>query len=73
MENVSSWIVKKLKKISSWLTPSGTKSLSLAGLLQPGPTLILFTPKNPLLEQIDNFNMVSIKLIIHYRNDASCL
>lgn len=35
------------------------KSLSLSGLLQPGPTLILFTPKNPLLQQTDYYDMVT--------------
>ncbi|XP_044252727.1 thioredoxin domain-containing protein 11 [Tribolium madens] len=58
IESLTSWILKNSYQITNWAAPTGMKSLSLSNFMQPGPTLILFTPKNPLLQQIDHFDML---------------
>ncbi|EFA08737.2 thioredoxin domain-containing protein 11 [Tribolium castaneum] len=57
-ESLTSWILKNSHQITSWVSPTGMKSLSLSNFMQPGPTLILFTPRNPLLQQTDHFDML---------------
>ncbi|RZC27651.1 thioredoxin domain-containing protein 11 [Asbolus verrucosus] len=69
-ETLSSWIFKNLQQVAGWITPTGTKSLTLADFVQPGPTLILFTPKNPLLQDIDYYNMLR-EVAYEYYNCAN--
>lgn len=42
----------------TWLQPPGSKSLTLAPYLWDGPVLFLFTPRNPLHLENDNYNLV---------------
>lgn len=50
-----SWIFENLHQVSLWAVPSGTKSQYLASYVQPGPALILFTPRNPLYDAVDYY------------------
>ncbi|KAL3274082.1 hypothetical protein HHI36_015500 [Cryptolaemus montrouzieri] len=58
IEPILNWIVKHVHQVTAWISPSGSKSLSLASHLQPGPALILFTPKNPLASHNDFYSML---------------
>lgn len=42
-----------------WVSPSGVKSQQLSMYLQPGPALVLFTPRNPLISFTDYYGLVS--------------
>lgn len=52
------WIPKKLLQITIWASPTGAKSQQLSNLMRSGPALILFTPRNPLYDSIDYYDMV---------------
>ncbi|XP_050300516.1 thioredoxin domain-containing protein 11 isoform X2 [Anthonomus grandis grandis] len=52
------WIFKVIKTPITWISPPEVKSVTLAHKLQTGPTLIMFTPKNPLSLQYDYFMML---------------
>lgn len=54
-----SWISDSIHQVSVWASLPGGKSLSLSNYIQPGPALILFTPRNPLYNQVDYYNAVS--------------
>lgn len=57
-EIILRWIMKNLHQLTKWVAPSGTKSLLLSNNIYPGPSLILFTPFNPLNPNTDYYNMV---------------
>nr|XP_022917657.1 thioredoxin domain-containing protein 11 [Onthophagus taurus]XP_022917658.1 thioredoxin domain-containing protein 11 [Onthophagus taurus] len=44
------WLSEKIHKLTSWASPHGQKSTLLSKYLQPGPALILFTPRMILYE-----------------------
>ncbi|KAF5283521.1 hypothetical protein FQA39_LY17336 [Lamprigera yunnana] len=52
------WILTHLHQINMWITPMGSKSMSMSSYIQPGPALILFTPRNPLHFSNDYYNML---------------
>lgn len=58
-EPIVSWITENLHQVSVWASPPGGKSQSLSNYLQPGPALILFTPRNPLYSNLDYYTVVS--------------
>ncbi|KAJ8943292.1 hypothetical protein NQ318_017310 [Aromia moschata] len=57
-DEILQWIFQNVHQVTSWVAPSWTKSYVLSRSLQPGPTLILFTPKNPLQTHMDYYNML---------------
>ena len=57
-DSIAQWIVMNSHHLTGWVTPTGMKSVTLATFMQPGPTLILFTPKNPLVRENDYYDMV---------------
>uniref|UniRef100_A0A6P7GQ71 Thioredoxin domain-containing protein 11-like isoform X2 n=1 Tax=Diabrotica virgifera virgifera TaxID=50390 RepID=A0A6P7GQ71_DIAVI len=60
-EEILKWLFKNVHQITSWALPSGSKSTTLSNSMQNGSVLILFTPRNPLHNNIDYYNMVSFK------------
>lgn len=42
------------------------KSRQMSSYLQPGPALILFTPRNPLWEHTDIYSMVSLYFTLFF-------
>lgn len=52
------WILKTIHQVTSWVSPVGTKSQQLSLYVQPGPTLVLFTPRNPLASSVDYYDLV---------------
>lgn len=48
VDDILKWILKNLEQITTWFIPTGSKSTTFSNFIIPGPTLILFTPKNPL-------------------------
>ncbi|KAL1494146.1 hypothetical protein ABEB36_009791 [Hypothenemus hampei] len=67
IEPILQWIIKNSESPSSWVTPAGSKSLVLSDLLQPGPFLILFTPRNPYHTANDYYMMLQ-EIAQEYRN-----
>ncbi|CAG9773732.1 unnamed protein product [Ceutorhynchus assimilis] len=67
VDTILQWIIKTSESPSSWVMPTGSKSLVLAEALQPGPTLILFTPKNPLRAHTDYYMMLQ-EIAQEYKN-----
>ncbi|XP_063903866.1 uncharacterized protein LOC135123281 isoform X2 [Zophobas morio] len=57
-DSIAQWIVMNSHHLTGWVTPTGMKSVTLATFMQPGPTLILFTPKNPLVRENDYYDML---------------
>ncbi|KAF5280834.1 hypothetical protein FQR65_LT14941 [Abscondita terminalis] len=60
------WILSSLHQVSMWVSPTGSKSLSLSSHLQPGPTLILFTPRNPLTVFVDYYALLHEVALEYY-------
>lgn len=58
-DDLLTWIYDNLHQVSVWASPQGTKTNYLSVYMQPGPALILFTPRNPLLEHINYYSAVS--------------
>lgn len=58
IESILNWILKNVHHLTTWISPSGSKSISLSSYLQPGPALILFTPRNPLATHSDYYSML---------------
>ncbi|KAG5891308.1 hypothetical protein JTB14_002869 [Gonioctena quinquepunctata] len=56
------WIIKNVRQVTSWVLPSGSKSMTLSSSMQNRPTLILFTPRNPLRVRVDYYHMQIQKL-----------
>lgn len=56
--NLLNWILHTIHQVTSWVSPLGTKSQQLSMYLQPGPTLILFTPRNPLANSVDYYDLL---------------
>jgi hypothetical protein len=69
-ESLTAWILKNSQQVTSWVAPTGMKSLTLASFVQPGPTLILFTPKNPLFQRVDYYDMLK-EVTYEYYNCAN--
>ncbi|KAF7265238.1 hypothetical protein GWI33_021346 [Rhynchophorus ferrugineus] len=61
------WIIKETVSSNYWILPSGSKSLLLSNYLQPGPSLILFTPMNPVFGHSDYYMMLQ-EIIHDYKN-----
>lgn len=58
-ESLVKWILKKMNKVVQWVSPPKLKSQTLSPHISNGPALILFTPRNPLVEINPMFSMVS--------------
>ncbi|XP_044758505.1 thioredoxin domain-containing protein 11 [Coccinella septempunctata] len=58
VEPIFNWIMKNVQYATRWISPSGSKSMSLSHYLQPGPALILFTPRNPIVIHNDFYSML---------------
>ena len=48
-----------MHRVTLWLQPPGSKSLTFAPYLWDGPVFFLFTPRNPLHSENYNYNVVS--------------
>ncbi|XP_017782736.1 PREDICTED: thioredoxin domain-containing protein 11 [Nicrophorus vespilloides] len=59
------WVTKNVAQALSWLSPVGVKSNQLASQIA-GPTLILFTPYNPLFPSNDLYSLLKI-IAIEYK------
>lgn len=59
-DDILQWIFKNAHQVTPWVLPTGSKSFALSNNMQEGPTLILFTPRNPLHFSSDYYNMVRI-------------
>ncbi|CAG9856574.1 unnamed protein product [Phyllotreta striolata] len=57
-DEILQWIIKHTHQVTSWVLPSGTKSMVLSNTIQNGASLILFTPRNPLHINIDYYNLL---------------
>ncbi|CAH1956000.1 unnamed protein product [Acanthoscelides obtectus] len=57
-DEILQWIFKNTHQITTWVTPSGSKSVTLYNNMNNHPTLLLFTPKNPLHHSNDYYNML---------------
>ncbi|GJQ80005.1 hypothetical protein Trydic_g9478 [Trypoxylus dichotomus] len=58
VDHLLNWIHKNSIQVTIWASPTGTKSQQLSNYIQPGPALILFTPRNPLFNSIDYYDML---------------
>lgn len=52
--SMTHWLSNHMHQVTMWLAPSGSKSQHLSSFMQ-GPTMILFTPQNPLMNQMDYY------------------
>ncbi|XP_014234025.1 thioredoxin domain-containing protein 11 [Trichogramma pretiosum] len=57
-DNINNWISSSLHRVVTWIQPPGSKSLTFAPYLWDGPVLFLFTPRNPLHFDNDNYNLL---------------
>lgn len=58
-ETILSWIYKYLHQATMWISPTGSKGQQLSSYIQSDPAIILFTPRNPLMQFVDYYDMVS--------------
>ncbi|XP_054718361.1 thioredoxin domain-containing protein 11-like [Uloborus diversus] len=61
------WAYGKLKHVSEWITPPGVKSKILAETIENKPTIILFTPRNILLEYSPYYSLFK-EVALDYNN-----
>ncbi|KZC05729.1 PREDICTED: thioredoxin domain-containing protein 11 [Dufourea novaeangliae] len=71
-ENILNWIRSSTHQPALWLQPPGIKALTLAPYLREGPVLFLFTPRNPLLLENYNYNLIR-EIGLQYYNCADNL
>lgn len=57
-DEILQWLFKSFHQVTAWVAPVGSKSLILSNSIQEGPSLILFTPKNPLQVITDYYKML---------------
>lgn len=57
VDDMEKWIFNSLEQIVAWVSPVGSKSTVLFSYIQGGPTMVLFTPKNPLVQAVDYYQM----------------
>lgn len=57
-DSILRWLFESTHQVTSWVLPSGSKSIALSSSMHNGPVLILFTPKNPLHSNNDYYNML---------------
>ncbi|CAH0563678.1 unnamed protein product [Brassicogethes aeneus] len=67
-DDILHWIIVNIDHVSQWVSPSGSKSTLLSNILPKNPTLILFTPRNPLHFSNDYYDMM--QLISREYNDC---
>lgn len=58
-ESLVKWIWNKIHQIVLWISPPGVKSRILSPYVTSGPTLVLFTPRNPLQGVNPVYSLVS--------------
>nr|CAI5852904.1 unnamed protein product [Callosobruchus analis] len=69
-DKILQWIFRNTHQITTWVSPSGSKSLALYNSMNNHPTLLLFTPKNPLHHSTDIYNMLqAVSQEYHNCND----
>ncbi|XP_057651528.1 thioredoxin domain-containing protein 11 [Diorhabda carinulata] len=56
--SILQWLFQSTHQVTSWVLPTGSKSIALSSSMHNGPVLILFTPKNPLHSNNDYYNML---------------
>ncbi|XP_033213679.1 thioredoxin domain-containing protein 11 [Belonocnema kinseyi] len=66
---LTNWAGKEMHRVTLWLQPPGSKSLTFAPYLWDGPALFLFTPRNPLHSENYNYNLLK-ELALQYYNCA---
>ncbi|KAK6623870.1 hypothetical protein RUM44_010726 [Polyplax serrata] len=66
-ESLVKWILKKMNKVVQWVSPPKLKSQTLSPHISNGPALILFTPRNPLVEINPMFSMLK-EIAYRYHN-----
>lgn len=59
-ESLVKWIWHKIHQIVMWISPPGVKARTLSPYVTSGPTLVLFTPRNPLQGINPMYSLVSI-------------
>ncbi|KAJ8922905.1 hypothetical protein NQ315_001447 [Exocentrus adspersus] len=57
-DDILQWLFKSFHQVTAWVAPIGSKSVMLSNAIQEGPSLILFTPKNPLQSVTDYYKML---------------
>ncbi|XP_011310287.1 thioredoxin domain-containing protein 11 [Fopius arisanus] len=57
-DSLLQWLEASIHRVSAWLQPPGTKSLTLAPHLSSGPVILMFTPRNPLHPSNYNYNLL---------------
>ncbi|XP_058796273.1 thioredoxin domain-containing protein 11 [Phymastichus coffea] len=65
-ENIAGWISSVVHRVVTWLQPPGSKSSTLASYLWDGPVLFLFTPRNPLHFENENYNLLKEVALQYY-------
>ncbi|XP_051156693.1 thioredoxin domain-containing protein 11 [Leptopilina boulardi] len=68
-DNLLIWSGKEMHRVTLWLQPPGSKSLTFAPYLWDGPVLFLFTPRNPLHKENYNYNLMK-EIVLKYYNCA---
>lgn len=64
------WIYKNMHQVSSWVLPNAIKSMALSRSIDDEPSLILFTPRNPMQTTSDFYSLVTISYFIYSLNFA---
>lgn len=57
LDDMEKWIFNNIEQVATWVSPVGSKSTVLLSYIQSGPTMVLFTPRNPLVETVDYYQM----------------
>ncbi|KAK9708828.1 Thioredoxin [Popillia japonica] len=66
VDSLLNWVHKNIVQVTVWASPTGSKSQQLANYIQPGPALILFTPRNPLFDSVDYYDMLHEVALLYY-------
>ncbi|KAJ8665286.1 hypothetical protein QAD02_006948 [Eretmocerus hayati] len=57
-DGLFNWMNNAVHRVVTWLQPPGSKSSTLASYFWEGPVLFMFTPRNPLHLESDNYNLL---------------
>ncbi|XP_042905850.1 thioredoxin domain-containing protein 11 [Parasteatoda tepidariorum] len=64
---VIKWAYSKLQLVTQWVSPPGAKSTALSEKIEKNPTVILFTPRNLLLDHSPYYNLFK-EVALDYSN-----
>ncbi|KAL0278669.1 UNVERIFIED_CONTAM: hypothetical protein PYX00_000422 [Menopon gallinae] len=70
-ESLVKWIWTKIHQPVFWISPPGVKSQMLSRFLSNGPTLIVFTPRNPLFKMHAIYSMLKGVALRYYNCNNS--